>query len=115
MRDQHAVERVLVRAGEEAGAGGMRGCDRKRLKRLLEKDGVKAESKVSGLRKLADAGFRGDLPCRGSTDTDGVRTRADEPAGAGRKRRIVSEPPEKRVGIQKETQKSLPGFEFGLG
>jgi len=104
-----------VRAGEEAGAGGMRGCDRKRLKRLLEKDGVKAESKVSGLRKFADAGFRGDLPYRGSTDKDGVRTRADEPAGAGRKRRIVSEPPEKRVGIQKETQKSLPGFEFGLG
>ncbi len=115
MRDQHAVERVLVRAREEAGAGRVRRCDGKRLKRLLEKDLVKAQSKVGGLRKFADAGFRGDLPCRGSTDKDGVRTRADEPAGAGRKRGIISKPPEKRVGVQKETQESLPGFEFGLG
>ena len=104
-----------MRAGEESGARGVRGCDGKRLKRFLEKDRVKTESKVGGLRKFAEAGFRGDLPCRGSTDEDGVGTRADKPAGAGGKRGIVSEPPEKRVGVQKETQESLPGFEFGLG
>lgn len=104
-----------MRAGEESGTGGVRGCDGKRLKRFLEKDRVKTESKVRGLRKFAEAGFRGDLPCRGSTDEDGVGARADESAGAGRKRGIVSEPPEKRVGVQKETQESLPGFEFGLG
>jgi hypothetical protein len=99
LRDQHAVEWIFVRAGEESGARGVRGCDGKRLKRFLQKDRVKTESKVGGLRKIAEAGFRGDLPCRGSTDEDGVGTRTDESAGTGRKRRIVSEPPEKRVGV----------------
>jgi hypothetical protein len=115
LRDQHAVEWVFVRAGKESGTGGVRGCDGKRLKRFLEKDCVKTESKVGGLRKFAEAGFGGDLRCRGSTDEDGVGTRADESAGAGRKCGIVSEPPEKCVGVQKETQESLPGFEFGVG
>jgi len=110
LRDQHAVEWVFVRAGEEFGAGGVRGCDGKRLKRFLEKDGVKTESKVGGLRRFAEAGLRGDLPCRGGTDEDVIGTRADESAGAGRKRGIVSEPPQKRVRVQKETQKSLPGL-----
>ena len=104
-----------MRAGEEARAGSMRGSYRKRLKRFLEKDGVKAESQVSGLRKFADAGFGGDLPCRGGADKDGVGAGTDESASGGRKRGIVSKPPEKRVGVQEQTQKSLPGIEFRLG
>ena len=65
--------------------------------------------------ELAVGLLDGNLDDGGGTDEDGVGTRADEPAGAGRKRRIVSEPPEKRVSVQKQTQESLPGFEFGLG
>ena len=67
------------------------------------------------MRKFGDAGFRGDLPCRGGAHKDSIGTRANESACGGRERGIVSEPPEKRVSVQKETQESLPGFEFGLG
>jgi len=35
----------------------MFGRDRERFKGFLEKDGVKTESEVGGLRELADAGF----------------------------------------------------------
>ncbi|OLB18465.1 MAG: hypothetical protein AUH16_09150 [Acidobacteria bacterium 13_2_20CM_57_7] len=102
MRDQHAVERVLMRAGEEARAGGLRGRDRKGFKRFLEKDGVRAESQVGGLTKFADEGFGGDLPCRGGAHKDSIGTRANESACGGRERGIVSEPPKKRVGVQEQ-------------
>jgi hypothetical protein len=104
-----------MRAGKEGRAGSLRGRDRKGFKRFLEKDGVRAESQVGGLTKFADEGFGGDLPCRGGAHKDSIGTRANESACGGRERGIVSEPPKKRVGVQEQAQKSLPGFEFRLG
>ena len=100
-----------MRAGEQSGAGGMFGRDRERFKGFLEKDGVETESEVGGLRELADAGFRSNLPCRSSTDENSIGVRADELAGAWRERGIIGQPPEQRVRVQKKAQKSLPGCE----
>ena len=114
LSDKHTVERVLMRPGEQSGAGGMFGRDRERFKGFLEKDGVETESEVGGLRELADAGFSGNFPCRSSTDENSIGTRADELAGAWRERGIIGQPPEQRVRIQKKAQKSLPGCELRL-
>jgi hypothetical protein len=83
-----------VRAGEQSRAGSMCGRDRKRFKAFLQKDRVETESEVGGLGELAYAGFRSNLPCRGSTHENGVGTDADEFASAGRECGIISEPPE---------------------
>jgi len=104
-----------MRAGEQSGAGGMFGRDRKRFKGFLEKDGVETESEVGGLRELADAGFRGNFPCRSSADENSIENEADELAGAWRERGSSGQPPEQRVRIQKKAQKSLPGCELRLG
>src|SRR2546427_10829841 len=92
----------------------MFGRDRERFKGFLEKDCVETESEVGGLRELADAGFRSNLPCRSSTDEHSIGTRADELAGAWRERGIIGQPPQQRVRVQKEAQTSLPGRELRL-
>ena len=103
-----------MRAREQAGAGGMFRRDWERFKGFLQKDRVETESEVGGLRELADAGFRGNLPCRSGTDENSIGMRADELAGAWRESGIIGQPPEQRVRIQKKTQKSLPGRELRL-
>jgi len=103
-----------MRAREQAGAGGMFRRDWERFKGFLQKDCVETESEVGGLRELADAGFRGNLPCRSGTDENSIGMRADELAGAWRESGIIGQPPEQRVRIQKKTQKSLPGRELRL-
>jgi len=64
--------------------------------------------------QLSDTGFRSDFPGRGRADDDDVGTRADEFAGAGRKRRIIGEPPEQGVGVQKNLQRLLQRFQLVL-
>lgn len=64
--------------------------------------------------KLANAGFCGDFPGRSRADDDGIGTGADHFAGAGWKRGIIGEPPEQGVGVQKNLQRLLLGFELVL-
>jgi hypothetical protein len=60
--DEHAVEGILVRAGEETGAGCVRARDGESFEQLGGEYLVKAKCKIYGAAKLADAGFRGNFP-----------------------------------------------------
>jgi hypothetical protein len=112
LSDEHAVEGILVQAGEESGAGGVSARDGERFEQFRSEHLVKAKRKIHRVGKLSDAGFRGDFPRRSSADDDDVGARADEFAGAGRKSGIIAEPPEQGVGVQKNLQRSPQSFEL---
>ena len=115
LSDQHPIEGIAMRSREETGAGGVGGGDRKRFERFLREHCVEMESKFRALGELSDTELGGDFPGRCRTDQDRIGTSADEFASGGWKRWIISKPPEQRMRVQEKAQRSLPGFEFGLG
>ncbi len=60
--DEHAVERVPVRAGEQSGASGVSGGDGKGFERFLSENDVEMNGKIGALEEFSNAGFRRDLP-----------------------------------------------------
>jgi hypothetical protein len=115
LSDEHAVEGIFVRAGQETGACGVSRRNGKRFERFLCKDGVEAKSQVHCIGKLPKAGLGGYFPCRSGADKNDIGARADEFAGPGQERRIIGEPPQQCVSVQEKIQGSLPILEFVIG
>lgn len=76
--NQHAVEGILVRAGEKSGAGGVSRCNWERFEEFRGEDFVETEREINGVREFSDAGFRGDFPCGGGTHQNSVGAGADK-------------------------------------
>jgi len=101
-----------VRTWEETGAAGMRRSDGQRLEKLPRRDGVELGSQLGAEGEFPNPEFGGDLPSAGRADKNGIGTRAYGFAGGIGKRRIISQPPDQGVSVQKNAQNLLPMPEF---
>ena len=101
--DQHTIERVLVRPGQQPRADCVVSGNGQRLKTLPRQIARKVSKQIAGVGQLSNPEFRGDLPGRSRAYKNSIAGPRQVLPRRGGQRGIVREPPEERVRIDQKT------------
>ena len=99
LRDEHAVERIGVVAGQSTGGEGVRHGDRERREaKLRDEGGETVNRKMEAAERMLD----GDFPHGGRGDVNGTHRIRDNFARRGRQALRGEQGPKEDVGVDKE-------------